>query len=128
MGLYDIPCAVESDLRRYMRQQDEAEARDRIVEQRAEELMRDGEECDHFTVFNLSEAMGEFDNTGMEALVKLLKAGNTAGAGLALSTLVQDYWQRMAARQAGREIENATCRHCYDQGCYRCDPPEPERY
>lgn len=126
MGLYDMPCAVEADLRRYMRQQDEAEARDRIVEQRADELMRDGEECDPFTVFNLSEAMGEFDNTAMEAMVKLIKAGNTAGAGLALSTLVQDYWKRMATKQAEREIENATCRHCYDQGCYRCDPPEPD--
>ena len=128
MGLYDMPCAVDADLRRHMRQQDEAEARDRIVEQRADELMRDGEECDPFTVFNLSEAMGEFDNTAMEALVKLLKAGNNEGAGLAFSTLVQDYWQRMATKQAEREIENATCRHCYDQGCYRCDPPEPERY
>lgn len=123
-----MPCAVTADLNRYLRQQDEAEARDRIIEQRAEELMRDGEECDPFTVFNLSEAIGEMDNTAMEALVKLLKAGNTAGAGLALSTLVKDYWQRMASKQAEREIENASCRHCYDQGCYRCDPPEPEHY
>lgn len=122
-----MPCAVEADLRRYMRQQDEAEARDRIIEQRADELMRDGEECAPFTVFNLSEAMGEFDNTAMEALVKLLKAGNNEGAGLAFSTLVKDYWQRAAKKQAEREIENATCHHCYDRGCYRCDPPEPDR-
>lgn len=127
MGMYDVGCAVTADLNRYMRQQDEAEARDRIIEERADELVRDGEDCEPFTLFNISEAMSEFDGTGLEALAKLLKSGNTAGAGLALSELVKDYWNRMAKKQAEREIENATCRHCYDQGCYRCDPPEPDR-
>lgn len=127
MGMYDIGCAVTADLNRYMRQLDEADRRDSAIDDRSEELIRDGEECDPFTVFNLSEALGELDGTAMEALCKLFKDGNTAGAGLALDALVKDYWQRSARKQAEREIENSTCHHCYDRGCYRCDPPEPDR-
>ena len=127
MGMYDVGCAVTADLNRYMRQLDESDRRDSAIDDRAEELGRDGEECDPFTVFNLSEALGELDGTAMEALCKLFKDGNTAGAGLALDALVKHYWQRAAKKQAEREIENATCHHCYDRGCYRCDPPEPDR-
>ncbi|MFM7008714.1 MAG: hypothetical protein ACKO0Z_05190 [Betaproteobacteria bacterium] len=125
MSMYDIGCAVTADLNRYMRDIDESDRRNSAIDDRAKELGLDGQECDPFTVFNLSEALGELDGTAMEALCKLFKDGNTAGAGLVLEALIKDYWQGAAKRQAEREIDNATCHHCWDLGCFRCDPPEP---
>lgn len=126
MNGYSIPCAVTADLNRYMRQMDRADARHQAVKERAEELQQAGSEYDPFCASNVAEALGEFDGTAYEALAKLLNDGNTAGAGLALDVLVKDYWNRLATQKAEREIMAASCGHCFDRGCYRCDPPEPE--
>ena len=97
--------------------------RDEAIEERAQELLA-GSEYGPYTPANLSEAMGEFDVTGIEALCKLLTAGNAAGAGLALKTLVFDYWERAARQEAERQIDEAAanaCHRCRGRGCRHCD-------
>lgn len=96
--------------------------REDAIEERAQELLS-GSEYSPYTPANLSEAMGEFDVTGIAALCKLLSSGNTAGAGLALKTLIVDYWERAARREAERLIDNEianACHRCRGRGCRRC--------
>lgn len=122
MSLYSMPCAVTADLNRYLSKLDEDDRRDEAIDQRTEDLLA-GTEYGPFTPANLSEALGELDMTGIEALCKLLTAGNTAGAGLALKTLIGDYWERAARREAERQIDNEianACPRCRGRGCRHC--------
>lgn len=107
-----MPCNFVADLNRHLDQVDAEARRDEAIEQRTEELLAGG--YSPFTPAHLSEAIRELDETGIEALSKLLTDGNIEDAGLALRVLVGTYWERAARREAERQIDEEIADECTD--------------
>lgn len=99
------------------------EDREHAIERRTAELMAASESFDPFNPLNLSEALCELSLTGASVCGDLLRAGNHAGAGLVLHTLIEDYWRPLARRDAAVQIDRE-CQFCFGLGCNRCAEQE----
>ena len=102
-------CAVEQDLRRYERQQDDDESRDMAIEALAAEKMLPGGSCDLTDKENISEAECEIESHGGDATPEL----------------IEDYLRKKADEEAEEEIyeiEQNACPRCGGRGCGRCEP------
>lgn len=111
--------ANESALRAYMRQQDAAELRQRMIDERTIELMA-GKEYAHDTGDNIIEALDECNHMQSEVIGLEAKKGaqQLGNAILARSFL---YWHQMATDKATDEIDAEwdSCR-CHGVGCRQC--------
>ena len=111
--------ANESALRDYMRQQDAAELRQRMIAERTIELMA-GKEYAHDTGDNIIEALDECNHMQSEVIGLEAKKGaqQLGNAILARSFL---YWHQMAMDKATDEVDADwdSCR-CHGAGCRSC--------
>lgn len=97
-----LPCAARSELSTTLARLDrEAEHCARLQRQVAA-LTAAGAEYDPYAPQHLAEALSELDRQALDALSHLFTSGNTAGAGLALSVLIRDYWEDLANSAARR--------------------------
>ena len=112
--------ANESALRGYMRQQDDAEIRQRMIAERTIELMA-GKDYAHDTGDNIIEALDECNHMQSEAIGLEAKKGalHLGNAILARSFL---YWHQMATDKATDEVNEEwdSCR-CHGAGCKLCN-------
>lgn len=136
MGNYDLNhCAVTADLNRYLGKLDADDARQAIIDSRADDLLAGEYSPANFQ--NIMEALPEMtEDLHGDIAAGLRIAANAASPierniahqviGANIQAFVQEYWSKSAKRKAEDSVNDADCRHCYDQGCLHCDPPEPD--
>lgn len=111
--------ANETALRRYMRQQDDDERRQKMIADRAVDLMAMGE-YGHDTGDAIIEALDESSHSEVEAIGRAAHEG-AAQLGNAILTRSFAYWHKMATDKATEEIDADwdSCR-CHGIGCRQC--------
>ncbi len=123
-------CAVTADLNRYLKQLDQEDAREHAIERLAADLML--QEYAPDTEANVIEALLETTDKVATAITPHLKAViNEKNAAIRanlyalIGKVIVDrtlsYWEDTAREQAIRDIDNADCPYCYDQGCRKCE-------
>lgn len=106
--------AFNSDLNRYMEEETRQEKRQERVEDYANFLMEEGQECYPFTPAHVSEAFGELSTGKLSVIAACLaeveshKRSDTNRNHLALCSIIQpikEYWRDMAMKDAEGYIE-----------------------
>jgi hypothetical protein len=97
-----LPCAARAELAHTLTRLDRETAYCEAVQRHIALLTAPGAEYAPYTPLHLAEALAELDRQALEALSHLFASGNTAGAGLALSVLIRDYWEDLAKSTALR--------------------------
>ncbi|HET8686656.1 MAG TPA: hypothetical protein VFM18_08330 [Methanosarcina sp.] len=105
--------AFNADLNRYMAQETAADYRAAWVEDRVNQLMKEGEEYDPFTPDHVQEAISELSVADAILLGSYVSTSfklpdnDTARINLAdfVTDRVQDYWHKMAVWQAENEYD-----------------------
>ena len=122
--------AVESDLRRYERQQDQLERRGEAIDAAAEKLLKPGATHYPFSDDNFIDAisaMSANDPGAFSVVVAALAAGEFAFAGKELAEILQKHQAQLAQEEAELDIDGE-CDRCFGKGCRRCDPPERDPF
>lgn len=125
------PCAVTSDLNRYLNSLDEDEARERAIQDQAQDLLDD--EYSPSDLQNIMEALGELTEEVIgDVAMNLRNATRSDQAdikklcyqitGQHLHSAVIDYWTKRAKAKATENVAQS-CRNCFGRGCRRCEEP-----
>ena len=117
--------AIDLDLHKYLREQDDLEHLADAIEDRASALFAG--EYRHDTFAAISEAMGEASGETADAIARAAKAANLEALGRAVLTCSAAYWEAQARKKAAEEIRGAwfSCR-CHGRGCSRCSDDQGE--
>lgn len=123
----NAPCANESALAGYMREVDRTELVIDAIKRRANELLASDYPIDASMVL---EALSEEPQDMAIAIEKhapfcdsqnpQLRAWHLEEVGRQVMGAIDSYRRLLATRKAADEINNASCRHCLDDGCHEC--------
>lgn len=91
--------------------EDEEKDRAEWIENRAYQLMQDGQEFDPETQCNASEAFSELSMqpSFLADVVLFMKAGSNADIGNVVKSAIHDYWHKLALKQAELEYKGEFC-------------------
>jgi len=122
-------CANTVALNRYLRTVDQEERRLTAIEDRAASLLL----TDYSTTKtdNVMEALQEVSEPVADAIAIHLghvahkrcameKGSHYEMIGRLVAGMIDGYWARHATQEAERQIDDASCRNCYDAGCRLC--------
>lgn len=113
-----IPDPVTADLNRRLDQYDRDEKRAAEIENREAEIFN---RMQPFSDAEISEALGE---SPMDLIALAMESGDELLIGTATKGVINRYWRKYARRQAEEEIDEASCKECFDRGCRKCWEPD----
>jgi hypothetical protein len=122
-------CANESALRIHLRTVDEEERRLTAIENRAAHYLLT--DCSDSRTDMVMEALQEANEATADCIaIHIGHIGNKRCAveksrhyeqiGRLLAGMIAGYCAKEAQRIAEDEINNASCQHCFDEGCRKC--------
>ena len=123
-------CAVTSDLNRYLADIDKEESRQALIDRRTADRLLD--EFSPGKTEMVSEALSEISDAMAEAIAfcmamlgkksdEMQTNANQAIIGRLVAGAINNYCEKLARDSAEASVNDASCKHCYDQGCRRCD-------
>lgn len=127
-------CANTAALNNYLRKLDEGDAREAIIEKRADALLLSEWAPDDPA--NFGEALGELSAEKIDALAlyvgkaidaRLTPEGRAEQCGILgrmLADAVLEYCTERAKSAARRSVDDAECHRCHDEGCRHCAEPD----
>lgn len=125
------PCANESALRIHLRTVDQEDRRLTAIENRAASLMLSDVSPSKTDV--VLSAMQDISEAVCDAIAIHLghvnhkhcaidRQTHYSQIGRLIAGSIDGWAAREATRQATNAVDEASCRHCWDEGCPKCDP------
>lgn len=129
-------CANTYYLNQYLKQLDREARREHAIASVAHGLTEASGDMDPARMENIVEAMSEvFDGANAEILIAAIQDAMVTQSGektekamhkvgILFVGAIRGYWHEQAMKHATRQVDDAECRKCYDQGCPACSPLE----